>query len=296
MENPFKTTILRMFCIWNLFLSLLCFCHLSFGQVADGSPERLRYEQRVKTLRSGGPYADNPDSNVRFIYRPDSAQSRRIREYFRLDTLLRPGASTWENTLTLASFVASRIPHANQKIQPPKRNAIALWEYHLRVEPAFNCRLHSIMLHELLLASGITNRFVTCLPADSRDPDCHVVNIVWLPENKKWAMIDSDGSAYVTGADGLPLSLEEMRRYTIEGKRMDVRPVEGGKMYDDYLSYWAKNLYWFVCWEETGYDKETTPEGRQVYLLPDGFDGFIRKKGVIVRLSDPSRFWAPPEN
>lgn len=101
-----------------------------------------------------------------------------------------------EQSYRTGTFVAKNIPHANQKIYPEKCNAIGLWEYTRTVEPAFNCRLHSILLHELLLSEGIVNRFVTCLPADSLDSDCHVVNQIWLPEIQKWAMLDSDMRAW----------------------------------------------------------------------------------------------------
>lgn len=253
--------------------------------------------QRVELLRSAGAYAAEPQADYRFTYRQDTAHARRIRAYFRLDTLLRPDASTWENTLGVARFVARNIPHNNQQIQPEKRNAIALWEYSREVEPAFNCRLHAIMLHEMLLASDITNRFVTCLPVDSLDQDCHVVNVVWLPERQKWAMIDSDMQAWVSAPDGTPLSLEEMRLRYMADEPMEVQPLldtDRGKDYTYYVSYWAKNLYWFICWEDTGYDKEVDFEGRIVVLRPPGFDGFKLDGSDVVRTTDPARFWAAP--
>ena len=168
-----------------------------------------------------------------------------------------------------------------------------MWEYTRTVEPAFNCRLHAILLHELLLAEGITNRFVTCLPADSLDSDCHVVNVVWLPEHRKWAMIDSDMQSWVASPEGEPLSLEEMRQRTVAGEPMTVHRLLGTRDPENYLSYWAKNLYWFMCWEQTGYDKEVEYEGRVIALLPAGFDGF--KLNEAVRTSDDARFWAAPD-
>ena len=195
---------------------------------------------------------------IRFTYIQDTVRAREIREYFRLDTLVNPAATTWDNARALAQFVARNIPHANQKVQPETRNAIGLWEYTRTVEPAFNCRLHSILLHELLLSQGIVNRFVTCLPADSLDRDCHVVNLVWLPECEKWAMIDSDMQSYVASPEGEALSLEEMRQRTVAGEPM------------------------------AGY------EGRAIALLPPGFEGFSLDEST-VRTSDADRFWAAPQ-
>ena len=98
--------------------------------------------------------------------------------------------------------MASNIPHDNQEIEPEHRNAIDLWEYTKNVAPAFNCRLHSILTFELMLAAGLEARYVTCLPEDEDDNDCHVVNEVWLPELGKWAMIDSDmGGHYICDVD-----------------------------------------------------------------------------------------------
>ncbi len=255
----------------------------------------LARQERVEQLRSAGAYASDT-TDYRFTYEQNLDRAREIREYFRLDTLLVPESTTWERTLALAKFVAVNISHANQTEQPKTRNATALWDYHLTVEPAFNCRLHSILLHELLLAADITNRFVTCLPADAADADCHVVNLVWLPERQKWAMIDSDIQAWVASPDGTPLSLAEMRERIIADEPMEMRPLLDPQLVTDaeYLTYWAKNLYWFECWEQTGYDKEVHFEGRTIVLLPTGFEGF-RLKDQAVCTCDDCRFWAAPE-
>lgn len=295
MKRIFKIIGWSILSIIGICLVLILLARFVFREQVSDYFYEIQHKERLKVLRSGGAYIDSPEVNVHFKYNQDSVQAAKLRDYFRLDTLINPESTTWENAVVLASFVASHIPHANQIIQPEARNAIALWKYHLEVEPAFNCRLHAIMLHELSLASGITNRFISCMPNDSTDRDCHVVNIVWLPEQQKWAMIDSDGSAYVTDSDGTPLSLEEMRQYSIKGKEMKVHPIEGGKMWGDLLSYWAKNLYWFACWEETGYDKETKKEGREIYLLPQGFEGFKLRDSNLCT-SDAARFWAVPES
>lgn len=253
----------------------------------------------IELLRKAEPYRADKAS-FRFEYIQDTARRRLTREYFRLDTIDNPTTETWDRTLALARFVARNIPHANQSVQPERRNAIDLWEYTRNVEPAFNCRLHSIMLHELLLACDITNRYVTCLPADSLEQDCHVVNIVWLPEHKKWAMVDSDMRAYVTDSDGTPLSLSQMRERYINGAAMEIHPLlnEGQPFdYTYYRTYWSKNLYWFECAEQTSYDIETAPwdkRGRVVVLRPEGFTPFDTPPHS-VHTQDAERFWAAPD-
>lgn len=133
--------------------------------------------EMVEKLKDAGKYVPDTTS-YHFAYQKDSVQSQKIREYFKLDTVLSSTMPTWDKAISLARFVAENIPHANQKINPKRCNAIDLWKYTRSIEPAFNCRLPSILLHELLQSEGIVNRFVTCHPADSEDSDCHVVNLV----------------------------------------------------------------------------------------------------------------------
>lgn len=127
-----------------------------------------------------------------------------------------------------------------------------------------------------------------------------MVNIVWLPEHKKWAMVDSDMRAYVTDSDGTPLSLSQMRERYINGAAMEIHPLlDDGQSfnYTYYRTYWSKNLYWFECAEQTSYDIETAPwdkRGRVVVLRPEGFTPFDTPPHS-VHTQDAERFWAAPD-
>ena len=182
---------------------------------------KVRYDEMVKLLREAGSYMADT-ANVEINYVPDIKRAEEIMEYFCLDTLYDACASTWEKTLAIGEFVATNIPHDNQKEYPEYVNAIGLWEYTKTVAPAFNCRLHSILTFELLTAAGIKARYITCLPYDKNDNDCHVVNEVWLPEIGKWVMIDTDMKRYVTDKKGNMLSLAEIREHFINDKKVVV--------------------------------------------------------------------------
>ena len=256
--------------------------------------------EMVEKLKDAGKYVPDTTS-YHFAYQKDSVQSQKIREYFKLDTVVSSTMPTWDKAISLARFVAENIPHANQKINPKRRNAVDLWKYTRSIEPAFNCRLHSILLHELLLSEGIVNRFVTCHPADSEDSDCHVVNLVWLPELQKWAMLDSDMKAWAEDEKGTPLSLTEMRERYIDGREIVYRPLlNSDNDFVYYRAYWAKNLYWFDTWETTGYGREDNNpayrnNNRHIVLVPSGFKGFELPDHSVLT-TDTSRFWAAPQN
>lgn len=263
---------------------------------------------RVEKLRSAGPYAADT-VQFRFAQIPDSARAAEVYNYFRLDTLLSPTATTWENATRLARLVADNVPHDN----PPKTDegwpqvhtAIGYWK-HNQKRRGLNCRHHSIMLYELLTASGIKARFVTCLPEDSTDGDCHVVNHVWLPELSKWAMLDSDGfnkgfNYYTDTNSTIPLSLAEMRQRIIDGQPMQLQVQMDAIQLESFSKYvmrpyWSKNLYWFEVHEQHCFGRENNerPKDRLIALIPSGWEAFV-KHGHAIKTTDAERFWAAPE-
>ena len=257
---------------------------------------KVRYDERVKLLREAGSYKVDT-AKVEINHVPDIRRAEEIMEYFCLDTLYDAGAATWEKTLAIGEFVANNIPHDNQKEYPEYVNAIGLWEYTKTVAPAFNCRLHSILNYELLTAAGIKARYITCLPYDRNDNDCHVVNEVWLPETGKWVMIDTDMKRYVTDRKGNLLSLAEIREHFINDRKVVVYHDfdKPSSKISYYHAYMAKNTYWFCCWGDLGFyqeDYKTFPESklrsRYYALVPEGFETFSGKE---ITTHDPEQFW-----
>lgn len=278
-----------------LFYAYFAKYYISIRQLPE-----IKYNKYVQLLRTSGPLEkDSVTFKMKIIQ--DTIRAKEILDYFHLDSLYNADANTWTKAVAIGRFVAYNIPHDNQEIEPEHRNAIDLWEYTNNVAPAFNCRLHSILTFELMLAAGMDARYVTCLPEDEDDNDCHVVNEVWLPEQEKWAMIDSDMYGhYITDLDGVPLSLKEIREHYISGEDMVIYdllrdiPVKDF----DYSAYMAKNTYWFRCPETLSYYHED-PEnrkrkfGRHINLVPAGFESFIKDEGN-VSTSNADIFWAAP--
>ena len=262
------------------------------------------YSKNIEKLKTCKPYTEEP---VLFEFKElvDPNQAAIIRSYFKenagleLEALAASSKTTWEKTVELACFVAKNVPHDNQKEWIDDRSAISLWEYSRRVPTGFNCRWHSILLSELLLAAGIKNRFITCLPQNKKDGDCHVVNLVWLPELSKWAMIDSDMMEYVTDKEGIPLSLEEMRRNVINGQLLNICVLPGFE--DSWVAadsgikymqaYWTKNLYCFCSHTTYGFglEGEKTLPDSYVALVPPGYDCSHLSAAEVT--SNDSAFW-----
>ena len=294
--------------IWGVFavigiLFTLCILFFLDGNTAISiyTSNKGRYGEFVERLRTSGPFEkDTVAFEMKIIQ--DSVRAKEIRDYFQLDKLYDADADTWTKALAIGKFVAANIPHDNQEIEPEHRNAIDLWEYTKNIEPAFNCRLHSLLTFELLLAAGLDARYVTCMPGDEEDTECHVMNEVWLPELGKWAMIDTDMDGnYASDLNGTPLSLREIREHYISGEKMQYHPrfKKATTKVNEHYSYMAKNTYWFDCWENLSYFQEDWPNrqheiGRKIYLVPSGFKGYEIQEGTIVT-TDADAFWAAPK-
>ena len=301
-RNRFFTVSRNVFAVIGVIATLLAvlyFIAKPYIEV-DVYPSHLgNMESYIDSLRTSGPYMkDTTDFNIQIIQ--DTARAEEIREYFQLDKLYAPDSDTWTKALAIGKFIASNIPHDNQKVWPESVDAIGLWEYTKNVAPAFNCRLHSILAFELFLAAGLDARYITCMSEDLNDNDCHVVNEVWLPELGKWAMIDTDMRGhYVSDLNGIPLSLKEMRELYISGEKMMVHPAfkKGHTRKDWYYAYMAKNTYWFACWGELSYYQEDYKHedvirDHYVCLIPSGFKVNVADDGSFLT-TDAESFWAP---
>lgn len=284
-------------------ISVGLFIYISVIDKYDGMIKRtdVSYSSaRIDSLRSSGPFAvDSNKFEIKIIQ--DSVRAKEIRDYFQLDTLYPADATTWEKALAIGKFVATNIPHDNQLEWPEDVNAIGLWEYTKTVAPAFNCRLHSILTFELLLSVDIRARYITCLPQDEDDTDCHVVNEVWLPELGKWVMLDTDmGGHYITDEQGNLLSLREIREHYISGEVMITYPGFEKKNAASrwYYAYMAKNTYWFNCWGELSYyqedyKKEDVVREHFIDLVPSGFVPF-GASNINTITTNADQFWAEP--
>ena len=281
------------------------FCYLEITQKYSINISKNKFEaDYVELLKQSSFKADT--IQYHFATVRDTARAQEIMDFFKLDTLYSPDATTWEKALAISKFVATNIPHDNPEKNPDHPNAIDLWKYPREVKTGFNCRMHAILNYELMQAAGLTARFVTCLPEDREDQDCHVVNEVWLPEQSKWAFIDSDmGGNYFTDQNGAPLNLLEIREKFVAGEHMLMHPEfkEATSKHDYYYGYMAKNTYWFSCWETLNFFQEDRQETedkdsevhRFIVIVPENFDPFYYSDSKNIITTDPSRFWASPQ-
>jgi len=204
----------------------------------------------------------------------DNPHLTALRKAFNLDSIAGRGNEV-NQIINLMDWIHNLVPHDGEHGNPEVKNAMAMIAFCKKEKRGLNCRGLATVLNECYLAMGFKSRFITCLPKDSlgTDNDCHVINMVWCTELKKWLWIDPTNDAYVMNEQGIPLSVEEVRERIITDKPLLLNPNanwnrRGTQTKEEYLyHYMAKNLYMIEAPSKSEYDTETKQKGKEVDYL-----------------------------
>lgn len=255
----------------------------------------------LKRLKGSAPYAkDTKNENVMFTYQSkDDYRLRAVRDYLKLDSVAGQGDEL-SKIINLLHFVHDNMPHDGSHRAFAEMDAIDLYNYCKASGRGVNCRQLAISLCEMYLSLGIPARYVTCLPADPNDTECHVINSVWSEQLQKWIWIDPTNDAWVMDENGNLLSIAEVRERMINDQPLVLcetanwnhreKQTKEGYLYN----YMSKNLYYFECNKHNQFNPESdyrTKTAEYIYLVPVGFAD--NKKGVVT--TDSDLFWAKPE-
>jgi len=269
------------------------------------------------TLKNAGKY-NLTEKRVlpKFTYQSaDNPNLIALRKAFNLDSIAGQGNEV-SKILNLLHWIHDLVPHDGNHENPTVKNAMSMITECKRDNRGLNCRGLATVLNECYLAIGIQSRFVTCLPKDSLgiDNDCHVIDMVYSKELKKWLWIDPTFNAYVMNEKGELLSIEEVRDRIINNKPLIINPdanwnhkISEEKEYYLY-SYMAKNLYKLQCHLNSEYDAETRGQGKtETYmtLIPLEYfkqspikseqeDKENKTNFIYFKTNNPKAFWTTP--
>jgi hypothetical protein len=236
-----------------------------------------------------------------------------LRKAFNLDSIAGQGDEV-SKMLGLMHWIHNLVPHDGEHGNPEVRNAISMINVCKKEKRGLNCRGLAIVLNECYLAMGFKSRYITCLPKDSlgTDPDCHVINMVYSKDLKKWLWIDPTNDTYVMNEKGELLSIEEVRERIIQDKPLIISPEanwnhKSTEKKEYYLyNYMAKNLYMLECPLNSEFDFESPQAGKvtsYLRLIPLAYfkkslEKVETKKTqrtiVNYQTNNPEVFWQSP--
>lgn len=236
-----------------------------------------------------------------------------LRKELKLDSIAGTGNEELK-IINLLHWIHNLIPHDGNHDNPTVKNAMSMIKECKRDVRGLNCRGLATVLNECYLSLGIKSRFVTCMPKDTIFDDCHVINMVYLENKKKWIWIDPTNNAYVMNENGELLSIQEVRERLVTDQPLILNPDANWNnkstvTKEQYLyNYMAKNLYRIESPIKSEYNFETWEEGKKVAyveLLPlDGYkqspDKRVQKNEKTgttftnYKTNNPAIFWQIP--
>lgn len=263
--------------------------------------KRVEEHSFLNILKRSGGFAKEEKAIPQFRYaNPNDTKLVEIRKYFNLDSIAGSGDEI-SKIKKLMYWVHNTIRHDGSSDNPKEKNAIALAKLCQKENRGINCRMMAIMLNECYLAMGWKSRYITCLPQDSTDNDCHVINAVFSNTLNRWIWMDPTFAAYVSDDKGNLLGLLEVRERLIGGLPLVLnsdanwnhKVNETKEMYLD--SYMAKNLYQMECPVEFRFGEETAGGNwsKYIILVPHGFKTY-RARNVNYITEDGDQFWSHP--
>jgi len=238
----------------------------------------------------------------------------KLRETYNLDSIAGEGSEV-SQMINLMHWVHRIIRHDGNSDNPESKNAAGIITICQQEKRGVNCRMMATVLNECYLAMGFKSRYITCMPKELVFNDCHVINMVYSTELKKWLWMDPTFDAYVMDEKGILLGVEEVRQRLIDSRTLILNPdanwnFEDSQTREYYLEiYMAKNLYRLECPIYSKYDNETEVKGKEIeyiQLLPlDGLNQSPQKQkqtnqeaGVTYTsyiTNNPAFFWTKPE-
>ncbi|WP_315824284.1 TPR end-of-group domain-containing protein [Paraflavitalea speifideaquila] len=173
------------------------YAHLMKDTDLEGIRKDPAFTKLVQPLRATGDYLyilqkasayNSKDQRPLPAFRYQAASDSNLtalRKAFKLDSIAGRGNDV-SQVLQVLHWVHEQVPHDGNHENPAVKNALAMLAVCHKENRGLNCRGLATVLNECYLALGFASRLVTCLPKDSLkvDPDCHVINAVYVPSLK----------------------------------------------------------------------------------------------------------------
>ena len=271
-----------------------------------------KLQEKVEVLRQYPDFGKTaPEDYKTFTYSaPDDSNLVKLREEYKLDSVAGDGNEIARIT-NLLHWASTIVKHEDRNPSPDPANALNIIKFCKENNRGVCCRMKAILLNDVYLAMGFESRYIICMPADTTDPDCHVINMVYSDSLDKWLNMDPSFDAYFMDSARNILSIAEIRQVMIDGDSLilndEINYNGATRSILQHKSYMAKNLFRFVCplGSEFGYEYRKNGNIVWIHLNPIGYDtektgrydtfGTGPQKLIKYYTDNSEYFWAAPE-
>ncbi len=243
-----------------------------------------------------------------FTYQP-AKELQNIKDDYNLDSVAGTG-DEFSKITNLMSWVHKTVKHDGSMRGPKKKDIASIIDYCEKKNSGVNCRMLATVMNDVYLSMGFKSRVITCMPKATGFVECHVINIVYSNQYKKWLWMDASFEAYVVDENQIPLGIGEVRDRLTTDKTVYVnknfnwngQPYPGGEAV--YLhQYMSKNLFRFNCALHSKSAYESKFFGRTyIALYPVGYNPKNRTMGEKLKnilstgyiIDNDKIFWENP--
>ncbi len=291
--------------------------------LTDSDLNSLREESAFKTslqkmreqgdypyvLKNSRPYRYGNTGLPIFTYQDATAPELvAFKQKYKLDSVAGNGDEI-SKFKKLLFWVHNEVRHDGNSNNPAQVNGDSLITVCKAQSRGVNCRMMATILRDAYQAEGFKARIVTCMPKDTLDNDCHVIDVVWSDKLNKWVWMDPTFNAYLRDENGNYLNIQEVRARFISGAPVVLNDDANWnnrqrETKQAYFNYMSKNLYWLSCSIKSEWDIETGKTGKPkidyINLYPSGFSTIHRAKlerhnSVAYATNNPDYFWQKPD-
>jgi hypothetical protein len=296
-------------------LGYINYSHANKDTDLDNIRNDKRFKELMSSIREHGDYLyiiqqavkyqkEDTTGYPKFVYEDiGNWRIQNVKKYLKLDSIAGNGDEI-SKIINIMTWVHNTIPHDGSHFPNCEIDAVDIYNYSkANNNKGVNCRALAIVLNECYLSMGFKSRYITCLPKNENDSDCHVINSVYSKTLNKWLWMDPTFNAYLKDEKGTLLGIAEVRDILINNQTIILNEDanwnnKNPQTKENYIdSYMAKNLYWLQCPARSIFNVETNYRNtneKYLSLLPLGFEREDKWKNNMIT-HDDAYFWQAPE-
>lgn len=239
MKQKIKYTFLALL---SLYVGFTFYMSPSFfGLIPGGKdiPDNAIYKLEFDKVRTS-------DRIIKYKINTQDSSLTKLREEFKLNSIIRDTKDDFEKVLKIQSWVQSRWKHSADNT--PEINDAYYILKQAEKGQRFRCVEYSRVASECLKSLGFKVRNLGLMTKDIdvvNNGGGHAVNEVYIKDLKKWIFIDPQFDVIVT-ENGIPLNAVELQNAIAEKRIIEIINPNNVITKEEYIQWIGKYLFYFT--------------------------------------------------